>query len=609
MRLLITPHLNATRLIINKDYQMNLKLKNIAIVSGLVASILQLSGCSTLIGSATTYGNYAKDRDMTNNALNSQQKINSFVNNINGIYVDKTPIKVNGQNNRLLEVYSEDIVFSSNSLMGITEISDRLTKLTKIPVMYSDTSKNAKKAAPGMPVSTEFGGFTDSAGSNVSGAPKKSGELDDILDSIPTLPGISSNRIYSNSSFSTLGFPGDIPMIDVVFSGKITDFLDMVSGRTGLFWKYDNVENRIVFFKYDTKTFTFYIMPGNMEINANLTNSSETSSVAGGAGGGGGGGGAGASGSTSRTQSGQDVSMNVSVKLWDQTLGAIKEMLSSGGRIQGNEAMGTVTVTDTPVVLSEIERYSNQMNKSMSRQVTFNVAIYDIELGDENQLGIDWNFVWNKAAMMGSGFTATSLAASAVGSGFKFMDSSPKSEASGSTAMVKALETQGRVSLKRKLEAATINNTPIPVKVADETTYLASTSGGTTGDSGVGVITTGITPGKVVTGLTMTLLPRIFDANQLMLQMTLDLSTLKEISTISSGDQSIQAPRVGTKSFMQRVALRNNESLILSGFDENKNSISGDQSMGIPAGLFRSESRIMTVIIITPRITEGVSGE
>jgi len=562
------------------------------ITKALMVSLIlgQLAGCSTLVGSATTYSQYANDRETADKTQNIKQNKSSLIKHVSGIYVDTTPLKVSDQKTKLLETFPGNIIIASKSLMSIREITDKVTKLTGIPVKYNDL------------------GQIDGSGQKSSAATNSSKELSDLGISEPLPESMGINELYSSSNSGSLGFPSDIPAIDARFDGKLTDFLDHVSGRMGLFWKFDYEDKRIVFYKFDTKTFSLHMMPGDIVADATLTNTTSASSKD--------------TNSQSTSMAGQSVKLSSSIKAWEQTTKTIEKMLSkSGGRYESNEALGTIVVTDTPMVLADIGRYVEHVNKVMSRQVSFDVVIYDVELDDENLLGVDWNFVWNEAGKFATGFTAASSTASAAASGVNFLSKfSSKPDMSGladpktlngantSTAFIRALETQGRLSLKTHQQTMTLNNTPVPVKVADETTYLASASSGTTAaSSSTGTLTTSLTPGKVVSGLTMTLLPRIFDANQLMLQMSMDITDLKSIATITSGTSSIQAPKISTKSFIQRVAVNNGETLVMSGFDQDKHSVNSDQSLNIPGGLGRSEKHVVTVIMITPRITEGVS--
>jgi len=576
----------------------------------LLAMAMTQSGCSTIVAGYKTNNKISDEQEKVSSFMGVKSQKNELINIKKGIYVDKTPIKVNDQKSQILNVYSGNIVISSKTPMAMRELADRIAKITGISVNYSDPIINTTTQTQGGMAGAPSIGVAPPMAAGAHGMPGMPGMMG--ADGFPSLSNLSLGGV-NGSVGDNMGFPSDVVPLDANFDGKLIDFLDHVANRTGLSWRFEATENRIVFFRYESKTYSLYVMPGTLEMKATLTNASTSSSAAGGASGGS------SSGSASQSTSGQEATLTTSVKVWDDTIKSIEKMLSKYGRVNGNEALGTIAVTDTPMILSNISRYIDVTNQAMSRQVSFDVAIYDVTLDKANQTGINWNFVWSEAQKFAIGYGAVSPTATALSNGTGLVLGGPAGTSptlgafTGSSAVIQALETQGNVALRAKTQAVTINNTPIPIKVADETTYLASSGSGSTNtgaSSGAagGVLTTSLQPGKVVTGLTMTLLPRVFDANQMMLQMSLDLSTLKSIATITSGTQSIQAPKVGSKSFIERVALRNDQTLIMSGFDQTKDSFGMDSSMDIPGGLNIDQNHVITVIMIKPRITDGLTG-
>ena len=579
-------------------------MKQVMTTLTLLAMAMTQPGCSTIISGYKTDTKIDADSANATSLMVTKNQKNQLINIKKGIYVDKTPIKVNDQKGQILTAYSGTIVISSKTPMAMREIADRIAKVTGISVNYSDPIANMNQSGQnGSGVGTGSG--AGAAGVMTPALPTGSGMMG--MDGFPTLPNLSFGGV-SGSLGDNMGFPSDVVPLDANFEGNLVDFLDHVANRTGLSWRYEAGENRIVFFRYESKTFSVYVMPGALEMKATLTNANTSASASGGASGGS------SSGNTNQSSSGQETSLTTSVKVWDDTIKSIEKMLSRYGRVYGNEALGTIAVTDTPMILSNVSRYIDATNQAMSRQVSFDVAIYDVTLDKANQAGINWNVVWSEAQKFAVGYGATSPAAAALSNGTGLVLGNTTTNLgsfSGSSAVIQALETQGNVSLRAKTQAVTINNTPVPIKVADETTYLASSGSGSTNTGTTqagGVLTTSLQPGKVVTGLTMTLLPRVFDANQMMLQMSLDLSTLKGIATITSGTQSIQAPKVGSKSFIQRVALKNDQTLIMSGFDQVKDSSGSDSSLDIPGGINVDRNHIITVIMVKPRITDGLTG-
>src|SRR5204863_1303713 len=139
----------------------------------------------------------------------------------------------------------------------------------------------------------------------------------------------------------------------------------------------------------------------------------------------------------------------------------------------------------------------------------------------------------------------------------------------GSSMIINALSTQGKVRKETSASVATLNHQPVPVQVARQTAYLKSSQ--TTISANVGT-TTSLSPGVVTSGFTMTVLPNVLDNGTVMLQFSTDISTLRQITTVSSGGSSsssqIQTPEIDTRNFLQRVAMKSGQTLVVSGFEQ-----------------------------------------
>jgi type IVB pilus formation R64 PilN family outer membrane protein len=170
--------------------------------------------------------------------------------------------------------------------------------------------------------------------------------------------------------------------------------------------------------------------------------------------------------------------------------------------------------------------------------------------------------------------------------------------------MISALSTQGRVSELTSATLVTLNNQAAPVNVGRRVSYLAASA--TTQTPNVGS-TTSLTPGTVQTGFSMTLVPHILGAKEMLLQYSLDLSTLLELKSITSGTSTIQTPDVSTSNFIQRVRIQTGETLVVAGFDQDNllavaDGVGSAQNslMGQRKGMVK---RTMLVILIQPNLS------
>lgn len=379
------------------------------------------------------------------------------------------------------------------------------------------------------------------------------------------------------------------PMRIVYQSGTFKGLLDVVSARFGINWRYSG--NEIQFHALETRTFNIHAVPGEALLSASVANS--TSSAGGGSQGGGNSQGAGGN---------NKLNIDSQLSVWGNVEKAISSMLSSAGKLASSPATGTITITDLPEVLDRIARYVDSENRSLTKQVVVNVTVLGVTLSDSDSYGINWNSVYQTAYNRFGVKNAFAAEAGTPSFSASVLDTA-SSKWAGSEILINALSTQGKVRRETALAVMALNNQPVPVLVAQQTTYLASSQ--VTFAANVGAATS-LTPGTVTTGVNMTILPHVLDNGTVMLQLSAGLSVLRGIATVSSGGNSIQTPQVDTRNFLQRVAMRSGETLVISGFEQTDGNVDHEgvgHSSNLLMGAQRAKSsKEIFVVIITPAL-------
>lgn len=388
------------------------------------------------------------------------------------------------------------------------------------------------------------------------------------------------------------------------YSGSLTGFMNLVSAYYGVFWKTES--SGLQFYLLDSKTFRIAALPGDTKLTSTVESASGSTS-------GGSYGGMGSGGSSGDTQSGSS-SNSTSVaysklSVWSALQESIKQMLGKYGKVVASPATGTITVTDTPSVLSRVAEFIDQQNKALNRQVSVNVRVLSVELNDGENYGINWDSVYANLASAANPYSiAFNTAFPTATGGGNFIISAPASSTSqwaGSSAMISALSTQGRVKELTSATLVTLNNQAAPVNVGRRVAYLASSS--TTQTANVGS-TTSLTPGIVQTGFSMTLVPHIINSKELLLQYSLDLSSLLDLKTITSGTSTIETPDISTSNFIQRVRMKSGETLVVAGFDQDNLSAVGN-GVGSPNNTLMGQrngttKRTLLVVLIQPILSQ-----
>ncbi|QTP13352.1 PilN family type IVB pilus formation outer membrane protein [Serratia symbiotica] len=444
--------------------------------------------------------------------------------------------------------------------------------------------------SPASSVSSPMGG---SPSTQIPAPPEIPGSV-----TLPPVPNATSGMMSSYASR-----PSAAQDFRFTYQGNISGVMDRLTSLAGLYYTADDASGITVAY-LDSKTFMLMAMPSATETATRVAAGTTTST---GISGGSSGGSSTSSGVSGDSGSNSSTSSSIKSDLLTDIEKNLRSLLTPGvGRLQLSPSTGNATVTDTPAALERIGKYVDSENKKITQQVLLNVKILSVTLKDTDELGVNMDLVYK--SMSGKwGFNITN-AFSSVGTGLtsgsiNIID--PNDRFSGSSALISALSEQGKVSVVTSPSITTLNLQPAPVQVARTTSYLAERS--TTTSANVGSETS-LTPGSVTTGFNMTLLPYIMPENrELLLQYTINLSSLIQIRKIGTDTDGIEMPEVDSRIFSQRVKLRSGQTLVMAGYEQaadtgNKSGIGDASFWGLGGERNRNSQRDVIVIVITPVI-------
>ena len=80
-------------------------------------------------------------------------------------------------------------------------------------------------------------------------------------------------------------------------------------------------------------------------------------------------------------------------KLDDKVKTGLRALLSETGTLAVNKLASTLMVTDFPRNLDMVEKFLQQVERAVNRQVIIEAKILEVTLNDRFQLGIDWRFL------------------------------------------------------------------------------------------------------------------------------------------------------------------------------------------------------------------------
>lgn len=450
---------------------------------------------------------------------------------------------------------------------SIQEVGERVTLLTQIPVSVASDVNEA-----------DLGGGTTSTPNGAAPSP------------VPPMPGMAP---MPSSPFDLggmgLGLPNTLGS-NINYSGTLAGFLDVAASRFNVSWRWINDGAGIEFFRFETKTFRVKALPGKTTQTSSV--SQDGSSAEGGG------------------ASAQETSISVDdMSVWTEIEDAVKSMIGSTGRVSVSPALGTLTVTGTPSTVKKVEEYVSRQNDAMSKQVVVNVTVLSVDVTDSDSYGLNWDAVYKTLAQDYNVNLTTAFAPVQGGMEMTWnviQNGSDYNRFTGSKAIASALSTQGRVSQVTSSAVTTLNNQPVPVSVGRQIAYLQSSSVTMNGDAGS---TTTMTPGTINTGFSMNLLPHILDGNQLLLQYSMDLSSLIGMDEVSSGDTMMQTPETESRKFLQRIRLNSGDTLVVSGFEQTNldarmEGIGAASNFLLGGSVRGNQNRNAIVVLIQPIVVQ-----
>lgn len=423
---------------------------------------------------------------------------------------------------------------------------------------------------------------------------QKQNSASDLLDSAPPLPGDSGKPGDASSltfapytgGASVLASAGRELSFPLHYQGTVAGLLDTVTGKAGLFWEWkgDHVE------VFRRRTVNYELDVANVSTSTEAQMSSDRSTDD-------------ESGGKSKTK--QSVEMVYEPgDLYEDIQETIDSMLNEDGQANLSTSASLLTVSDTPAVQSRVEQYISRLNEKGNRNVAIRVAVYELSMSAEAEYGIDWNMLFSGSdrfsAELSSNFTGESP-------NLEFQVVNPSSRFVDSVAALAASNNDVNFSTVTNLNGVTKNTQALSLQLADEIGYLkeVEVAPGVDGQNP----SFSLTPGTILEGISLSVLPRILSDSSVDLQVTLDISKLNKIDEVRVGEgesQSlIQTPDRSLKDFMSIMNLQNGEPMVMTGLERTEQS-SDTTSLFTKAAWALGGKRsggtrkVMNLIVLTP---------
>lgn len=399
-----------------------------------------------------------------------------------------------------------------------------------------------------------------------------------------------------------------VSSVAIDYQGTVKGMFDAIANALDARWHYDRDSNTVHLYRYETRAFHIDTVPGDATTSDTVSSGGTSGGVQGG------------QGQIVRVPQGQSSTVfGGKLSVWGSLAASIKPMLSPKGTMVISEPTATITVHDRWNRVHAIGRFIRRMNAVLAEQVEVNIAVYRVQVNNQDNRGINWGLLYNALGQQASDAGLTIATPRPTGTGLSsLVISAPNARANGNTTpwsgsqfFLDALSTLGKTSVVTNASVETVNNQPAPVKVVQTTTYLAQTTslytngvgGGNTGVVGAGAT---LTPGTVETGFTMQVLPSVQpDGRRILLQAMISVSTLDSLNNYTSGGETIQEPQVSSRTVLQRAWLKSGQSLVLAGYQDTEANNTTQTPLSQSTWWFGGNRNVQNtrdalVIVITP---------
>ncbi len=385
-----------------------------------------------------------------------------------------------------------------------------------------------------------------------------------------------------------------IKPLAIRYEGDISGFLDYIASVYGISWKYSDKLNGISFFYYEQKIFQLNVLSGDIE------NKSSLQSV-------------GQSESANNTANIMTTYSSGENNQWDQAIAAIKLIINTNGYIQADPVSGYVVVVTTPDLMENVSSYINSINDSSQKRIAIRVDIYDVTKAFSSNYGLDINALYKTTSasinwITGNMMTPLSNVADESASISGTINSGVFK---GTEFLLNTLQHMGKLTHITGSTIYTVNNRPAPLQVSTTQNYIKQITVTQTGDNDDDTQTS-VTPGSLQTGYSVMVTPKITSTNKILVNVTVNLSSVISIQTRtfgkdSSNQNSVDLPTTRSKSFMQAVPLASGQTAVIAGFQDNQNDVASnshaaESSWWLGGAKATQSNNAMTVVLVTPYI-------
>ena len=262
---------------------------------------------------------------------------------------------------------------------------------------------------------------------------------------------------------------------------------------------------------------------------------------------------------------------------------SIKEILTDRGKVKFDERTNQAVVTDVPPNLTKIREVIKKLDRK-TKQVMIEAKIIETVLDKDERLGIQWTlgaevtgaarplttpFVFaNTGGITGKKYfpkvdTTTSDFTGSVENGFPYAIKSDFTFGTLSFAQLQAVleifKRRANTKILSNPRITTLNNQEAVISVTETLNIPKYEVDSDTGR----LVISGYSEKKV--GITLTVTPQVNEEDQIVVELSPEVSSLIGWDEFSTGAGTIPAPRISTREATTQVMVKDGETIVIGG--------------------------------------------
>jgi MSHA biogenesis protein MshL len=300
---------------------------------------------------------------------------------------------------------------------------------------------------------------------------------------------------------------------------------------------------------------------------------------------GGGGETSGGEGAGSSSTSFGSISTEENIDVWGEFESGISSLLSEEGKYGISKRIGRISVTDYRSNMKEIASFIDDFKRETKKQILIKAKILEVTLTDGSEFGIDWTNTFSGLKLLGGtgnnppGSVSQTFAPADAGVGFADFASPITGVINRGdfSATIKALETQGNVTVLSSPQVSTLNGQKAIIRSVTEDVVFQSnqsTGGGgnpissTTAEPFTYGVFLDVTPHADSEGMiTMDIHPSVSTFTRL--KEATDTTTSSGVTLVGSSSTSTQIlaskPIISTRETETVVTIESGETVLIAG--------------------------------------------